>query len=167
MPLSASTHLPASVQRVTEVFNDEAFIRHISESVGGTLESFELTGDLAGAFSTKVLRTLPTDRLPDLAKTMIGSSLKVTQTEEWAAPAADGSRDVQITLNVGGVPLKVTAVQHVRADGDGTELSLEGSVNSSIPFLGPKIAAAAEPMVGKALNLQASAAEDWMANHPS
>ncbi|HEY8296079.1 MAG TPA: DUF2505 domain-containing protein [Micrococcaceae bacterium] len=167
MPLSASTNLPASVQRITEVFTDEAFIRHISESVGGTLESFERTGELDAAFSTKAIRALPTDRLPDFAKSFVGASLSVTQLENWAAPAADGSREVQVTLTVAGAPLEVTAVQRLSANGDGSLVELEGNVSSSMPFLGPKIAEAAEPIIGQALNMQASEARSWLASHPS
>ena len=51
VPLSASTTLPHSVDRVTAVFVDEDFLRHTSEHVGGTLESFDVDGDTAGAFS--------------------------------------------------------------------------------------------------------------------
>jgi hypothetical protein len=166
MPLSASSTLPASVQRITEVFTDEAFIRHISESVGGNLESFERTGQLDGAFSTKTVRTLPTDGLPDFAKSLAGTSLSVTQLEDWAAPTADGSREVQVTLTVAGAPLEVTAVQRLSEDGDGSRVELEGTVSSSMPFLGPKIAEAAEPMIGHALNLQAREARNWLASHP-
>ena len=52
MALSASTTLPHSVDRVAAVFANEDFLRHTSELVGGTLESFTVDGDIAGAFST-------------------------------------------------------------------------------------------------------------------
>ena len=61
MALSASTNLPHSVDRVTAVFVNEDFLRHTSELVGGTLESFAVDGDTAGAFSTTTVRTIPTD----------------------------------------------------------------------------------------------------------
>ena len=60
MALSASTTLPHSVDRVAAVFVDEDFLRHTSELVGGSLESFTIDGDTAGAFSTTTVRTLPT-----------------------------------------------------------------------------------------------------------
>ena len=41
MALSASTTLSATVQRVTDVFTNEEFIRHTSFTVGGELKSFE------------------------------------------------------------------------------------------------------------------------------
>jgi hypothetical protein len=165
MALSASTTLPHSVDRVAAVFANEDFQRHTSELVGGTLESFKVDGDVAGAFSTTSVRTLPTTRLPEIARKFVGESLTVTQLEAWEAPAADGSRQSSISLKIAGAPLDVSAVQRLIADGGSTRVELEGNVSSSVPFLGGKIADAAEPMVGKALNIQSQQAQAWLESH--
>lgn len=165
MALSASTTLPHSVDRVAAVFANEDFQRHTSELVGGTLESFKVDGDVAGAFSTTSVRTLPTTRLPEIARKFVGERLTVTQLEAWEAPAADGSRQSSISLKIAGAPLDVSAVQRLIADGGGTRVELDGNVTSSVPFLGGKIADAAEPMVGKALNLQSQQAQAWLESH--
>jgi hypothetical protein len=165
MALSASTSLPHSVDSVTAVFVNEDFLRHTSELVGGTLESFTVDGDTAGAFSTTTVRTIPTNRMPEMARKFVGESLKVTQLELWDAPAADGSRQSNITLKVSGAPLDVNAVQRLVSDGGSTRIELEGTVTSSMPFLGGKIAEAAEPMVGKALNIQSTQAQAWLESH--
>ena len=165
MALSASTTLPHTVESVTAVFANEDFLRHTSELVGGTLESFAVDGDPAGAFNTPTVRTIPTTRMPDIARKFVGESLKVTQLESWGAPAADGSRESNISLKVAGAPLDVNAVQRLVAEGGSTRIELEGTVSSSVPFLGGKIADAAEPMVGKALNIQATQAQAWLESH--
>ena len=103
--------------------------------------------------------------MPDIARKFVGESLKVTQLETWEAPAADGSRQSKISLKVAGAPLDVNAVQRLVADGGSTRIELEGNVTSSVPFLGGKIADAAEPMVGKALNLQSQQAQAWLESH--
>jgi hypothetical protein len=56
-------------------------------------------------------------------------------------------------------------VQRLVADGGSTRVELEGNVTSSVPFLGSKIADAAEPMVGKALNIQSQQAQAWLESH--
>ncbi|MGZ4660652.1 MAG: DUF2505 domain-containing protein [Arthrobacter sp.] len=165
MALSASTTLPHSVERVAEVLVNEDFQRHTSELVGGTLESFKVDGDVAGAFTTTSVRTLPTTRLPEIARKFVGESLTVTQLEKWDAPAADGSRQSNISMKIAGAPLDVSAVQRLVADGGNTRIELEGNVTSSVPFLGGKIAEAAEPMVGKALNIQSQQAQAWLEGH--
>lgn len=165
MALAASTTLTASPQRVTDVFTNEEFIQHVSFTVGGTLKSFEINGETTGAFTTKTVRTLPTDRMPDIAKKFVGASLTVTQEESWSAPAADGSRVNAIKLSVAGAPVNVSATQKLTPAGESTVVDLAGSVTSSIPFLGAKIASAAEPVIGKALNLQATLAQEWLNSH--
>ena len=165
MALNATTILPYDVGTVTDTFADEGFLRSISEHVGGSLVSATVEGDTAGAFILTAVRTMPTDRLPDIAKKFVGATLTVTQKEEWAAPAADGSREAAVELSVGGVPLKVTAVQRLVAVAEGTRVDVDGKVASSIPFLGDKIASAAEPMIGKALTIQAAQAGKWIENN--
>jgi hypothetical protein len=165
MALSATTTLPHAVDSVAAVLVNEDFQRHTSELVGGTLESFAVTGDVAGAFSTTSVRTLPTTRLPEIARKFVGESLTVTQVENWEAPSADGSRQSNISLKIAGAPVDVSAVQRLVAEGGSTRIDLEGNVTSSVPFLGSKIAAAAEPMVAKALNLQSKQAQAWLESH--
>ena len=162
MALNASTILPYDVVTVTDTFADEGFLRSISEHVGGSLVSATVEGSTAGAFVLTAVRTMPTDRLPDIAKKFVGATLTVTQKEEWAAPAADGSREANVELSVGGVPLKVNAVQRLVTVAEGTRVDVDGKVGSSIPFLGDKIAKAAEPMIGKALTIQAGQAGKWI-----
>jgi len=165
MALAASTTLAASAQSVTDVFTNEEFIKHVSETVGGELKSFTISGPTSGAFTTTTVRTLPTTRMPDIAKKVLGDSLTVTQEESWSAPAADGSRTNSIKLTVAKAPVDVTAEQKLVANGDTTVVELSGDVKSSVPFLGGKIASAAEPVIGRALNLQATLAQEWLTSH--
>lgn len=164
MALSASTTLPYDVATVTSVFTDEAFLKHTSEHVGGELKALTVDGDTSAAFTLTAVRTLPTTRLPDFARKFVGESLTVTQTENWTAPLADGSREAKLSITIAGVPVSADAVQRLIAEGTSTRVDVEGNVSSSIPFMGAKIADAAEPMIGKALNLQATQAKNWLEN---
>ena len=165
MALAASTTLLAPAQRVTDVFTNANFIKHVSETVGGELKSFTISGPTTTAFTTTTVRTLPTTRMPEMVKKFIGASLTITQEESWSAPGADGSRVNTITLLVAGAPVNVTAVQKLSSTGVSTLVELTGEVTSGVPFLGAKIASAAEPVIGRALNLQATLAQEWLASH--
>ena len=124
MALNASTTLPYSVAQVTDTFTSEAFLRHISELVGGTLVSADLDGSVDGAFNLTVVRKLPTTRLPEIARKVVGESLTVTQTERWQAPAADGSRTADLEVKVAGAPVDAKAVQQLVADCTSTRVEL-------------------------------------------
>lgn len=163
MALAASTTLAATAQDVTDVFTNADFIKHVSEQVGGELKSFTISGPTSAAFTTKTVRTLPTARMPEIAKKVLGASLTVTQEESWSGPDADGSRTNTIKLSVAGAPVDVAAEQKILARGDSTVVELTGTVKSGVPFLGAKIASAAEPVIGRALNLQATLAQEWLA----
>lgn len=165
MALSAETTLQADAQSVTDVFTNEDFIKHVSETVGGELKSFTISGPTTAAFTTTTVRTLPTTRMPDIAKKVLGATLTVTQNESWSAPESDGSRTNSIKLGVAGAPVDVTAEQKLRVDGSSTVVELTGQVTSGVPFLGAKIASAAEPVIGRALNLQATLAQEWLTQH--
>lgn len=162
MALNASTSLPYDVVTVTNTFTDEGFVKHTSEHVGGSLVSLTVDGDTAAAFTLTAVRTLPTARLPEMARKFVGETLTVTQTERWAAPSPDGSREAKVSMSIANVPVSVDAVQRLVAQGTGTRVEVDGKVTSSIPFMGSKIADAAEPMIGKALNMQASQARTWL-----
>lgn len=164
MALAASTTLSATAQRVTDVFANEDFVKHVSHKVGGELKSFASDGVTTGAFTTKTVRTLPTTRMPDIAQKFLGASLTLTQEESWSAPASDGARTNVIKLTVAGAPVNINATQRLLPSGESTVVELAGEVTSSIPFLGAKIAAAAEPVIGRALNLQATLAQEWLDN---
>lgn len=163
MALSASTTLPYPAARVAEVFADREFVDHVSREVGGTLTEFTVSGPVSGAFEAVVVRAVPTDRLPEMVRKFVGHTLNVTQRESWSAPAPDGGRTVDITVDVAGAPVDVKAVQRLVAHGDSTTIELTGDVTSGIPFLGGKIASAAEPFLGKALGMQARQAEAYFA----
>ncbi len=85
-----------------------------------------------------------------MAKKFVGSSVEVTQTEKWGVPDASGSRTATVDISVGGVPVSVSGSEALDANAEGTNFAIEAKVSSSIPFIGGKIASAAEPYLGKA-----------------
>ncbi|MBB2996006.1 DUF2505 domain-containing protein [Paeniglutamicibacter cryotolerans] len=161
MALNASTDLSYSPAEVLATLTDRGFAEHITAIVGGTLKEFTLSGDTSGAFELSTVRAVPTDRAPEMARKFVGATVDVTQKESWSAPGTDGSRSAQVAVTVAGIPVNVAATQRVDATDAGSRLTLDGQVTSSIPFLGGKIASAAEPFISKALKLQADQLAVW------
>ncbi|KAA9393149.1 DUF2505 domain-containing protein [Kocuria coralli] len=165
MAVSAEQTVNAPVQKVVETFLDESFNRHVSERGRTTFVSQTVEGDPSGAFTVTLVRSMGADRLPDMAKKFIKDGLTITQVDSWAAPQADGSRDVRTEITVGGMPASGQGTQLLKAEGEKTQVSVEMTLTTKIPLVGAKIAAAAEPYVGKALSLQAREANAWIASH--
>lgn len=167
MAVHSSTTINADIKLVARAFADENFARFSSEKVRVQFVSFQLEGDPAGAFSTTTVRTVPADRIPDIAKKIPGvsSGISLTQVDQVSAPAADGSRTIVSEVSVKGVPVSGTATQTLTAQGESTVASVEGDVKCSIPLVGKKIAAAAEPQIGRVFSALASSAEEFINNN--
>ncbi|CAL8896994.1 hypothetical protein KVA01_04400 [Kocuria varians] len=164
MSVNASTTIKAPVDTVLKTFVDEAFVRHVSDKAGTQLESFEVNGDTSTAFTATTVRSMGADKLPDVVQKFVKGGVKLTQVDTYDAPAADGTRTVRSEIKAGGIPVGATAIQTIKPLGEEeTSVDVSGEVQASIPLVGKKIAAAAEPYIGKALTLQARAAEAWIA----
>src|SRR5699024_415525 len=105
-------------------------------------------------------------RLPSAVQRFVKGKIQIEQAEAWSAAAADGSRDANVTIQV---PLaKATGTATIQlvpaADGAATTVNIAGSVKSTIPFMGPKIAQMAEPQVGKLLTGMTTKLDAWLKN---
>ena len=165
MSVNTSSTVKAPVATVLKTFVDEAFVRHVSEKAGTQLESFEVSGDTDTAFTVTTVRSMGADKLPDVVQKFVKGGVKLQQVDSYDAPAQDGSRSVRTEIKAGALPVGATASQQLTATGDETKIDVNGSVQANIPLVGKKIAAAAEPYIGKALTLQAREAEAWIAGH--
>lgn len=166
MAVNASTTIKAPVDSVLKTFRDEEFARHVSQRAGTQLESFEVSGDSDQAFTVTTVRTIGAEKLPDIAKKFVKGAVKFTQVDTYDAPGADGSRAVRTEVKAGGLPVGANATQTIKPSGDNeTVVDVSGEVSANIPLVGKKIAAAAEPYIGKALTLQSREAEAWISSH--
>ena len=103
----------------------------------------EPAGDRA---TVTVVRVLPA-RVPDLVKSMVGETIETVQTEQWGAPAADGSRRGDFHVQIKGQPATVTGEVRLERHGGGTRETVLGDVRVKIPFIGKRI----EPEIAKAI----------------
>lgn len=163
MAVNESTTVNAPVDQVVEAFASEDFARFVCEKLGIGFESFSVSGDTAGAFTATSDRAVSADRVPDIAKKFVSKGLKMTQVDSVSAPAADGARTIESNINVSGMPVNAKASQSLVPQGDQTVINVSGEVTCGIPLVGKKIAAAAEPYVGKVMGKLGSLVEAWIA----
>ncbi|MGP9605730.1 DUF2505 domain-containing protein [Arthrobacter sp. MYb211] len=162
MALNASTQIAHPADKVIATLADRGFAEHLTSLAKGTLTSFTVEGDTNSAFTLTTVRALPTDRVPDFARKFVGASIDVTQVEQWSAPDAAGNRSASVKINVAGVPVSVSGTESLSPAGEQSEFAIDAKVSSSIPFIGGKLASAAEPYLGKALNMQAAQVNEWL-----
>lgn len=163
MAVQESTVINANVEQVIEAFSSEDFARFVCSEVGVEFGSFSVSGDTSAEFTATTERTVPAERVPDIARKFVGNGVAMTQVDTVSAPAADGSRTVSTEVKVNGVPVSAQATQKLTPEGEQTRLDVNGEVSCSIPLVGKKIAAVAEPQVGRVLKVLGTSAEKWLA----
>lgn len=162
MAFSAQQTIPHPPAAVAEALFSEDFHRSVAESLGGGLVSFGRQDQADGGVELTIVRSGPTDRLPDMARKVVGENLNIEQVERWDAPAPDGSRTGTTTITVPAAKATAKGTLRLSAVAEGSEYAVDGTLSVKIPLVGSKLAAKAEPMVGKVVNRQARALTAWI-----
>lgn len=162
MAFSAQHTIAHTPAEVAEALGTEDFHRSVTASLGGSLVSFTREGDPSGAMTITMVRTAPTDRVPEMARKFVGDTLQIEQVERWNAPAPDGSRTGTLTVTVPKAKATAEASTALRVAGEGTEYAVDGTLTCKIPLVGSTLAAKAEPMVGKVVTRQAREVQAWL-----
>lgn len=148
---------------VFEMLSDTAFQERKCEATGAVEYDVNVTGFDDGGATITTRRHLPTDQVPDLVKTFVGSTVLVVQVDDWAPAKADGSRDGTIGVEISGAPVKLTGTQRLTDDGaGGTVQYVDGDLKASVPLIGGKIERAAEPAIRAAIRVEERTGHAWL-----
>ena len=117
---------------------------------------------VGGRVRVVVGRDLPTDRLPDFAKSLVGQTLSTTETWEWDEASADGERRGRLTVEVKGTPITMRSTVVLAGNGAGSVVTIDGELKASIPLFGGKIEKASAPAVVGALRSEQRTGSHWI-----
>lgn len=93
-------------------------------------------------------RVLPTDDLPDVARSFVGETLTVVEVQTWGPASADGSRTGDLNLHVKGAPMTLKGAVRLSPHGSGTVHELVGELKAGVPLIGGRLEkAAADPLM--------------------
>ena len=92
MKLRETLNLPLPVRAVATMYADEDYTAIRRETLGANSADSTVDGDPSGAFTVRTELTMPTDRVPDIVRPFVGSSVTIREEQSWSAPAPDGSR---------------------------------------------------------------------------
>ncbi len=151
----------ADVETVFGLMSDPGFLQRKYESAGASDISIEADKrDGNPRITTK--RKLTVD-LPGFAKKVMQPTNTVVQIDDWAAPAADGSRVCTYSIEVQGVPSRIDGTVTLSADGGGTRQDVKAEVKVSVPLLGGRLEKFAVDSGVKALQDEADFTTDELA----
>ena len=162
MKITERIDYTAASEAVFAMLTDPAFQEAKCLEAGSARHESVVTRNGDGA-RVVTKRDLPADHLPDFARSIVGDTLSVTETYDWAGAGADGGRDGKLLVEVAGAPVALRAkVRLVPGEGS-TAMTIDGDLKASIPLLGGKVEKAAAPAVIDAIHGEGRTGARWLA----
>jgi hypothetical protein len=159
MKLRESLQLPLSASAAAAMYADPAYPPIRQQILEATSADATVQGDPTGAFTVTTELAMPTDRVPDMARPFIGSSLTVREIQTWSAPGGDGARTGSMELTVVGTPAGVTAQLRMSPQGESAcTVEIDGDLTAKVPLVGSRLEKAALPYASKVLRAEERAA---------
>jgi Protein of unknown function (DUF2505) len=140
---------------------DQGFRERVCRAVGST--SYDVAISHTGeTVRVRVQRVMKAD-LPDVARKVTGDTIEIVQTEDWQAPADDGSRTARFRLEIPGKPGSVTGTVTLSGSDGGTREVVAGQVKVSIPLVGRRLETEVARGLEAALEVEQRVGAKWLA----
>lgn len=157
----------ADADQVLIVLGQEAFHQQVCQATGAVdfrvRVHHEVNPDTdAPEIVIRIERTMPTDRVPDFVRSFIGTKLQISEVYRWKPSDGEQIRTGEVAVRVHDAPVRLVAGLRLSPDTGGCLHTVEGELTASIPFLGSRVARAAEPAVRAAIEAQYTVAESWL-----
>jgi len=160
--LSAEIRYDADPATVFAMLVDPDFQERKCAATGALDHDVEIEEYDDGGAAIRTRRTMPTDQVPDFVRTFVGQTLTVVQVDDWQGPAADGSRDGTVVVEIKGAPVRLAGSMTLRADGTGTRQTIDGDLKASVPLVGGRIEKAIEPALQAAIRVEQREGRAWL-----
>ena len=108
-------------------------------------------------------RQLPSDGLPDMARSFVGDHLTIIEVLDWVGPAADGSRTSAVDIHIKGAPLTVKGTIRLQPQGKRTVEVIEAELKANVPLIGGKLERAAADPINAAIGIEIELLREWLA----
>ena len=162
MKIATTIEYAATPEEVFAVLADQAFQEAKCAATAAVSHSASVT--TSGADTViRTERVLPADDLPDFARSMVGDTLKVVETQTWGPAGADGSRTGRVQMSVSGAPVTLDGTLRLAPGGPGTVETLDSELKAKLPLIGGKIEKAAAPAIRDAIDIEGRTAQEWLA----
>lgn len=153
MRFSATIDYPADIETVATMLGDEAFVEDKIRASRAVDSSQQIVRDGA-AFTITTRRVMPVDVVPARFRSFVGTGVDVRMVEAWQAAGPDGARRGTFSLDLAGLPVRVTGSMALTPNDAGCVQTYAGEVKASVPLVGGPIERAAVGAVQKVLDVE-------------
>lgn len=141
-----------TVDEVHALLVDPDFRRRVSAAAGAT--SYDVTSTSRGdQVEVVVQSSLSTAAMPSVARSVLGATIDVHQTERWATPA-----DGQVEIQIPGQPGHVVGSTALSPNGTGSVQMVDLDITVRVPLLGSKIERMIADLVTTVMRVQSKEA---------
>jgi hypothetical protein len=161
--LTTREELDGTVDEVHALLTDQAFQEaKCAATTDGGATSVDISRN-AGGQRVRTSRELPSDGLPDVARSFVGDHLTVIEVQDWSGPAADGSRESALDIHVKGAPLTIKGTLRLEPSGSGTAEVLDAELKANVPLIGGRLEKAAAAPINTAIEIETGLLREWLA----
>lgn len=163
MRLQTREELAGTVDAVHALLTDRAFqeAKCAATTDDGTY-SVDIGGG-AGRERVHTERQLPSDGLPDVARSFVGDHLTIVEVIDWSGPSPDGSREAAVDIHVKGAPLTIKGTLRLVPSRTGTAEVLDADLKANVPLIGGRLEKAAAEPINTAIGIEIALLREWLA----
>ena len=163
MRLSTREELNGTVQEVHALLTDPAFQE---AKCAATTDNGVYTVKVGGGVDGRRVHTerqLPSDSLPDMARSFVGDHLTIIEVLDWSSPGPDGSRSSLVDIHIKGAPLTLKGTVRLEPSGSKTIEVIEAQLKANVPLIGGKLERAAADPINAAIRIEIELLREWLA----
>ncbi|MEO8887916.1 MAG: DUF2505 domain-containing protein [Jatrophihabitantaceae bacterium] len=163
MRIERSMHNDISAQALYEMSSSKQFQEQKCRDAGALSYDVDVTQGQDGAI-IKTRRKLPTVGFPSLLRKFVPSGVTSTETIAWGAPAADGSRTAELSVDFHGAPASMKGTIRVVPDGpDAATIVVDAEFKAHVPLIGGKVEGFAAPIIVHFIDAEEATGKAWVA----
>ncbi len=146
-------------ERIREVLTDPEYLRAKLREVGGPgAELVSREQDEAGAITVVQRQTVPSDWVPDFARSLISGDVVIERTEDW-----NGDFGATVRAVVVGTPAKITGAMALAPHGDGAVLTMRIEAKVPVPLFGAAVESMITEKISQLMETEHRFTLDWLA----
>jgi hypothetical protein len=155
-------HYAATPTEVFAMLSNPKFVESKCLASGSIEASAQVNDDDAdGKISIVGRRVLPAN-LPSFAKSFVGETIVLTETQNWDQPADDQSRTASFVVDFGKNPISFSGEIELKPAGAETTVETIGKIKCSVPFVGGKIEKVALGWIERYLDKEQKVGNEWL-----
>lgn len=103
--------------------------------------------------------------LPDIARTVVGNTLRLTETQNWQDAAIDSTRSGSLQIIVIAGTAEINGTLSLRPNVTGSIMTVTADIMVKIPFFGASLERSIKGTVESVLRAEESIGQTWLAEN--